>query len=403
MKKLRVIEQSLRDYYVNAQSVITALLIGTIFFFRGRNYQHAICGDDRTLFDHAIGRSESVHAPCSDEWQLLHHAIQRQSILGRFRFVDPFGLFDISNGYLWVIPRIITKALSVGGSEYFTLRTFLFMSIAWTIITTCIAMLISRITSPYLGLMAALTIAIMPYSNLVMLAQINTITWPSVLIVIIVITTRQYPQSHLLQVFVCIFFALVTLSTIVSVIPIGYLLWLVCTRTAPPPLERRLVWVMGGSLALQVLSYQSRGHNISPSKFLHEIPLIAYAFAPQFVREKILEPKTIVVNIILYGIPILLGIMIFILLRLGSQPELRRQVRTAKHFFLISLFVISMLIIGNGWLNSHYLFIPTALFWLGVLLICDAVAHNSSRFRMVPIAIVAVIFLIGLSGTYFVI
>lgn len=160
---------------------------------------------------------------------------------------------------------------------------------------------------------------------------------------------------------------------------------------------------MGGSLALQVLSYQSRGHNISPSKFLHEIPLIAYAFAPQFVREKILEPKTIVVNIILYGIPILLGIMIFILLRLGSQPELRRQVRTAKHFFLISLFVISMLIIGNGWLNSHYLFIPTALFWLGVLLICDAVAHNSSRFRMVPIAIVAVIFLIGLSGTYFVI
>ena len=235
MKKLRVIEQSLRDYYVNAQSVITALLTGTIFFFRGRNYQHAICGDDRSLFDHAIGRSDYVHAPCSDEWQLLHHAIQRQSILGRFRFIDPFALFDISNGYLWVIPRIVTKALAIGGSEYFTLRIFLFMTIAWTMIATCIAILISRITSPYLGLLAALTIAIMPYSNLVMLAQINTITWPSVLIVIIVITTRQYPQSHLLQGFVCIFFALVTLSTIVSVIPIGYLLWLVCTRTASPP------------------------------------------------------------------------------------------------------------------------------------------------------------------------
>ena len=404
MKIFRAVTQTLCNFYTNAQSMVTAVVTGTIFLFRGRNYQHAIWGDDRSLFDHAIGGRDYVHVPSSDELSLLHHAIERQSILERFRFIDPFGLFDIANGYLSVIPRIVTKALVIGGSEYFTLRTFIIMSLAWTAITTCIAVLISKLTSPYLGFLAALIIAIMPYSNLVMLAQINTLTWPSALIVIIAVVTRQYPQSYLLQFSTCIFFALVTLSTIISIIPISYLIWHVYIRTEKAqPIERRLVWVMGGLFALQVLSYVPRGQNNSPSGLLYEISLVSYAFAPQFVRNTIFEPRTIIANIILYGLPILLSIMIFILLRLGNQSERRRQVKIAKHFFLIALLLIVVLIIGNGWLNSHYLFIPAGLFWLGVLLVCDSVAHSISRFRMVSIAIVAVIFLRGLSGTYFVI
>jgi hypothetical protein len=384
--------------------LITALVTGTIFLFRGRNYKLALCGDDRLLFDHAVGGGKYKHVSCGDEGLLLHHAVQHQSPLGRFHFIDPFGLLDLFNGYVFVIPRIATKVLAIGGSEHYTLRVFWIMSLAWTLIAIWVALLIGKFARPYLGFLAALTIAIMPFSNLVMMAQVNTIYIPAALAVIIAIATRQYPQSRVLQVIICVLFSLITLSTVMSIVPLGYLIWLVYIRTETvQPIERRLVWFMGGSLILQILSYQSRGHDISISRFIHEILLASYAFAPQFVRNKIFEPKTVVENILLYGIPILLGAIVFILTRLGNQSELRAQVQIAQHLFLIALLLLCMLIVGNGWLNSHYLFIPTGLFWIGALLASDAARHSAFRFRMFPIFVVLTIYLIQLSGTYFVI
>lgn|GEM_PF-1647447 len=384
--------------------IVTALVTGIIFLLRGRNYEHKFCGDDRLLFDDATrGRNYDL-VICGDNELLFDHAINRQSPFGRLHFIDPFGLFDLFNGYLAVFSRIVTKILAIGGSEYFTLRVFWFMSFTWTVIAICIALVIGRFTRPYLGFLAAVTVAIMPFSNLVMMAQVNTLWMPAVLAIIITVVTRQYPRSRLLQFFTYVIFALVTLSTLTSVVVLGYLIWLVYIHAKTVQhIERKLVWVMGGPLVLHVLSYQSRGHKISPARFLHEILLVPYTFTPQFVREKILEPKTIVENTILYGIPILLGVTVFILVRLGNQSELRAQVKTAEHLFMVALLLIVMLIVGNGWLNSHYLFISTGLFWIGVLLTCEAVGRGVSRFRMIPISVVLVMFLVQLSGTYFVI
>lgn len=244
----------------------------------------------------------------------------------------------------------------------------------------------------------------MPFSNLVMMAQVNPIYMPAVLALIVMVVTRQYPKSSVARVITYVFFALVTLTSITTIVALGYLLWLMYLRGEQVRIiERRLVWVMGGSLILQVLSYQPRGRIISPSRFVHEFLLSSNAFAPQFVREKILEPKSVVENIILYGIPILLGITVFILVHLGNQSEFRTQVNIAQHLFLIALLLLCMLIVGNGWLNSHYLFIPTGLFWIGVILVSDAARHSVSQFRMLPVVAVLVIFLTQLSGTYFVI
>jgi hypothetical protein len=41
----------------------------------------------------------------------------------------------------------------------------------------------------------------MPFSNLVMMAQVNTFWMPAVLAIIITVFTRQYPRSRLLQFF----------------------------------------------------------------------------------------------------------------------------------------------------------------------------------------------------------
>jgi len=383
---------------------ITALVTGLIFLFRGRNYKRRICGDDGLLFYDAVRLRNYKHAFCIDDELLFDHTINRQSPLGRFHYIDPVGLLDQFNGSLVIILRIVTRILAIGGSEHFTLRVFWFMSFAWTMTAVCIALVIGRFTRPYLGFLAAVTVAIMPFSNLVMLAQVNTIYMPAVLVIIITVVTRQYPQSRILQVITCMVFALVTLTSMTTIVVFGYLLWLVYIRAElVQVIERILVWVIGGSLMLQALLYQQRDRNISPSRFIHEILLSSNAFAPQFVREKILEPKSIVENIVLYGISIVLGVTVLILVHLGKQSERRAQVRIAKHLFLIALVLICLLIVGNGRLNSHYLFIPTGLFWIGVIFVSDAAWRSEIRFRMIPITVVLVIFLIQLSGTYFVI
>ena len=92
-----------------------------------------------------------------------------------------------------------------------------------------------------------------------------------------------------------------------------------------------------------------------------------------------------------------------VLVRLGNRSECRSQINIAQHFFLIAILLLCMLIIGNGWLNSHYLFIPTGLFWIGVVLATDAAGHGQSRFKVLPITVVLAIFILHLSGTYFVI
>ena len=61
------------------------------------------------------------------------------------------------------------------------------------------------------------------------------------------------------------------------------------------------------------------------------------------------------------------------------------------------------LVIGNGWLNSHYLFIPTGLFWIGALLTAKSAIAGSNKYKFMPVGVLVVIFLSSISGTYFVI
>lgn len=366
-----------------ALGLVTAFVSGTIFLIRGRDYRPAIWGDDELL---------------------VEHALHRQAPIGRLHFIDPIGLLDPFAGYLVVILRITARVLSFGDIGNFPVRAFWFSSFAWTGVATIIALLMSRCTRPFIGFLSALTVATMSFSNLVMLAQVNTIYIPAVLAVIIAVVTRQYPRTRILQVVTCVIFALVTLTSITTIIAFGYLLWLVYIRAKSVQIiERRLVWVIGGSLILQVLSYQPRGRVITPSRFLHEILLSFNAFAPQFIREQILESKSVIENILLYGFPIVLGTTVFILVRLGKHSERRAQVEIAKAFFLLASILICLLIAGNGWLNSHYLFIPTGLFWIGVIITSDAARQSEFRFRFIPLVVVLIIFLSQLSGTYFVI
>ena len=369
--------------FFNPWIVVTALTTGPIFAFRGRNYLPAVWGDDQELLNHALGRD---------------------SLVGRFHRVDPLGLLDPFAGYAAFLLRLLTHLIRLGGEQNFVDHVFFVMTILWTLFACWIAAILMRVSNPKIGFISALIIAVMPFSNLVLMAQLNTIAWPSVFILCLTVFTRQYPRSRIAQSFMVIYFFTLTLTTIIVLVPYGYLAWLFGSkRAAMQNIERQLMKYMTGAFIIQALSFTPRGRSISPLKLIHEFLLAANAFAPQFLRIRILDKKSVFDMMLLYGIPIVLFVTMFCLVRFALAGPLRKNVEIAIRLFAVALVTLCLLVVGNGWLNSHYLFIPTGLFWVGALLIAQSAIAGSHKYRFIPVGVLITIFLSSLSGTYFVI
>lgn len=362
---------------------MTAFVTGPIFVFRGRKYLPAVWGDDKELLDHAINRTAPI---------------------GRFHFVDPLGLFDPFAGYAAFLLRLVTHLVRLGGEQHYASHVFFIMTILWTLFACWIAGIVMNASSPIIGFISAFIIAVMPFSNLVLMAQLNTLAWPSVLVLSLTILTRQYPRSKVSQVLMVAYFSALTLTTIIVLVPFGYLVWLFKSqRHSMQKTERVLLKSMAGAFVIQALSFTPRGRSINPLKLIHEFSLTAYAFAPQFLRMRILDQKSVIDVLILYGIPLILFAATFCLFRIASGGPLQNNVDMAIKLFVVALVTLGLLIVGNGWLNSHYLFIPTALFWIGSLLLAQGAISSSRSYKFILVGIIAVIFLSGLSGKYFVI
>jgi hypothetical protein len=244
----------------------------------------------------------------------------------------------------------------------------------------------------------------MPFSNLVMLAQLNTLAWPSVLILCLTILSRQYPRSKIGQVLVVLYFSALALTTISVFLAFGYLVWLVkWEKQSIQKIERVLMRSILGALVIQAISFTPRGQSLSPVKLFSEFIRSANAFAPQFLREQVLEQKSILENLALYGIPILLFAATYTLFRISSTGPLRQNTKIAAKLLITALAMLCALIAGNGWLNSHYLFIPTGLFWIAALVLVQATLASRNKYKMIPVVVVVAIYLSSLSGTYFVI
>ena len=339
-----------------------------------------------------------------DDKEFLDHALNRTAPIGRFHAVDPLGLLDPFAGYAAFLLRLITQLVRLGGLHHYANHTFYLMSIIWTLFALWIAFLMSRVSGPIVGFLSAVTIAAMPFSNLVMLAQLNTLAWPSVLVLCLTILSREYPRSKIGQVLVVLYFSAVALTTISVLLPFGYLVWLVnWEKQSIQRIERVLMRSILGALVIQAISFTPRSQSPSPTKLFSEFMRSANAFVPQFLREQVLEQKSTMENLALYGIPILLFAATFALFRISSTGPLRQNAKIAVRLLITALAMLCALIAGNGWLNSHYLFIPTGLFWIAALVLVQATLASRNRYKIIPVLVVVSIYLSSLSGTYFVI
>ena len=351
-----------------------------LFYLRGKNFSLVLFGDDA---------------------EFVSHALNRVPPLGLFPSLDSWGLLDPFNGYLAVYLRLITKLILFAGTEDFTTHTFWVMTIYWSVISGLLASTLKKFSGPLIGWGAGFVLAVMPYSNSVMLAQVNTIAWPACLLTLVVAGTRQYPVRRFSKIILLLLFAGTAASTGTAIVTVAALGFNVLRhRGKRLSFERLLFACTGLGFALQYLSYTPRNNPSLP--LIPEISKISFGLAPQYIRSQVLDPLSALETIVLYSIPVIAFMCLGVLVWLGLNID-RQRVLTGVQFIVEGVFLALLLTTANGWLNSHYLFIPTGLLWLGALLIGSVSVKSVRPWKMVPLAILTTLLFIGISGTYFVI
>ena len=351
-----------------------------LFYLRGKNFSLILSGDDA---------------------EFVSHALNRRPPFGFFPSLDSWGLLDPFNGYLAVYLRLITKLILFAGNEDFATHTFWVMTIYWSVISGLLASTLKKFSGPLIGWGAGFVLAVMPYSNSLMLAQVNTIAWPACLLTLVVSGTRQYPIRRVSKIILLLFFAGTAASTGTAIVTVAALgVNVLRHRGKCLSFERLLFACTGLGFALQYLSYTPR--NNPPVPLTPEILKISFGLAPQYIRGQVLDPLSVTETIILYSIPIVTFMCLGVLVWLGLNID-RQRVLTGVQFIVEGIFLALLLTTANGWLNSHYLFIPTALLWVGTLLIGSVSIKSVRRWKMVPLVVLTTLLFIGISGTYFVI
>lgn len=354
--------------------VLTSLALVT-YAVRGAGYRKEVYGDDLDL---------------------LFHAINRPTASG-FGKLDHFGLFDPYNGYLVVLLRAFTHIALIGPDTNFTLHAYLLMTVFFAVTTAGICLVLSASTSRRTAFLALGFLVLMPYSNLVILAQINTVAWPLALLMLVITATRKYPNAPLGKFLIAVVFALTAMSTGTVLIVMAFLvLNLLQDIRRVNRYELVLLTVTSISFFIQWLSFTPRTNPKLP--LLGELHKALYNFAPQYIREKFGTSLNGDDQIIFWIIPLMLLIIWLTQINFARQTNSNAAVSATK-LFAGGVVLLGLLVRGNGWFNTHYLFIPAAMFWVSLTLLFHQNRHEPST-RMAVFITVA-LFTTTYSGKYY--
>ena len=318
-------------------------------------------------------------------------------VLGRF---DKLGLFDPFNDYLAVLLRIVTHFALIGPDSQFAFRVFVIMTIFWAVTTWVIAITIKNYVSPKAGFIAALTLCWLPFSNQVFLAQANTVAWPLALLCILIVALRAYPEKQFYRVMLVIVFSLTAMSTGTMVVAIGWLVLDIARnfRTINR-FQAVLLFFTSISYYFQWTTYEPRPNIKLPLG--HELYRTLFSWSPQFIRNRIGQELSFGVTVILWLIPMLLmTAWLFLFVSVYASDRLRAI--ASMRLMITSLMLPVLLITRNGWLNTHYMFIPSALFWLSALILVASNRDRKSAFSQLAIGALVILYCTAISGVYYV-
>ena len=357
------------------------VVLGSILAFgiRGAKYNPIVSGDDATL---------------------VSHALDRQLPWGMFGHFDKLGLFDPFNDYLAVLLRIVTHVALIGPDTGFAFRIFVIMTIFWAMVTGVIALIIKNYVSPAAGVVTALTLCWLPFSNQVFLAQANTVAWPLALLCILVVALRKYPANLSSRILLVVLFSLTAMSTGTMIVVIAWLVFDIARNfRRVNRFEVVLLLSTVCSYILQWITYEPRPNTKLPLGY--EMYRTLFSWSPQFIRNKIGQELSLSFTFILYLIPTLLfGSWLYLFISAYQSNKVRAI--ASLRLLITSLMLPVLLITGNGWLNTHYLFIPSALFWLSALILAASIRDRKTAVSQLAIGVLVFFYCTAISGVYYV-
>jgi hypothetical protein len=350
-----------------------------VYGLRGNQFNRLVFGDDATLVSHALDRQQP--------W----------GVLGKF---DRLGLFDPFNDYLAVLLRVFTHLGLLGPDELFTTTVFFLMTLFWATTTFAISHIVMRRSGISSGFFVAIFLAFLPFSNQVLLAQTNTVAWPLALLCVVIVALKAYPQRTTHRIGVLVLFSLTTMSTgtMVVVIPL-LVLSLVYRIKSIRGFEGCLLVVTVLSFLLQWYTFAPRPNVSQPLS--GELYRMAFSWAPQFVRSQVNTSLSFLETVTLWTVPVVL-LIAWLILFMNALAVDKPYSFAALKMLVVSLGLAPMLIIGNGWFNTHYMYIPMALFWVSIsLMLKPGVLNQVARVRSAVVALV-VCYATTVSGVFFV-
>jgi hypothetical protein len=317
-----------------------------------------------------------------------------------FGSFDKLGLFDPFNDYLAVLLRVVTHVALIGPDTGFTFRLFVIMTIYWAMFTWIIAITIKSYLSPSAGAVAALMLCWLPFSNQVLLVQANPVAWPLALLCILVVALRKYPANLSSRILLVVLFSLTAMSTGTMIVVIAWLVFDIARNIRRVnKFEVVLLLFTACSYCLQWITYEPRPNAKLPLG--HEMYRTLFSWSPQFIRNKIGQELSLSFTFILYLIPTLLFASWLYLFISAYQSHKVRAIASLR-LLITSLMLPVLLITGNGWLNTHYMFIPAALFWLSALILAATPGERKSILRQPAIVALTICYCAAISGVYYV-
>lgn len=364
-------EMSQRVFFI----LLTSISL-VVYGIRGAEYRRDLWGDDLELYLHATNRPSPTTG---------------------FGRIDHLGLFDSYNNYLIAWIRAYVHLAKLGPDSNFTFNAYVLMTISFAVITSATCLVISAKTSRILALLSLGYCVFLPFSNLVILAQVNTIIWPLSLFMIVVSATRTYPTSKPGRVLVAVLFFTTALSTLTVVIALAFLgLNLIQNLKRLNRFEVMLFSVTATSVIIQWISYSPR--NNPKLSLISELRKALYNFSPQYLRRSFGDPLLGFDLVIFWLIPIALLLIWIMQINLARSPNFLSVLPSLK-LFVGALILVILLIRGNGWLNTHYSFIPASMFWISLVLLFHANKQRSTT--GLAIAASTLLFASTISGVYY--
>lgn len=382
-------------------TLCTFVLIISILFVRHRGLPEILWGDDQLLVYRALNISHPPHLRFHPRtsWPSMEW-----SHFERFQKFDSLRLTEPFNNQILIMPRGITKLLTAISISDFVRNATVFSLFWLSGLLTFLSTILGRLTNRTSGSIAAICVAVMPFSNRVILGQVNSLVWPAVMVLFVVVIANEYPISNLGRVSLLLFIALISVSTLLfSLLLIYLILSLIFSASRRNAMNLLTALLMSAGQAFEFVVAQRRVSSRNLVDIPFQILKSAYGFVPQAIRNNIYGPVSSADLLVLVSYPVFIAIAASLLIVFGLRGERRSQIFVALRFTGVGFAMLVLLIFANGALNSHYLFLPTALFWVSCIMFADAALRSQQNFSVHVVLVLVVLFLGQLSGTYFLI